>query len=148
MEGFEHLGFLLHFGDKGSEVVTLSQAAPFFANSDPDMPAIPAPATQVHDWISQNISSALEHITERISAKENGPANSSDSDVAMTDACTSSIKTPPSARGSFFIEGISKSSFVKQPSDLKGSSSVKVSIVMNIIVPSLFLHKNNQIAFL
>jgi TBCC domain-containing protein 1 len=148
MEGFEHLGFLLQFGDKGSEVVTLSQAAPFFANSDPDMPAVPAPATQVHDWISQNISSALEHITERISAKENGPANSSDSDVAMTDACTSSIKTPPSARGSCFIEGISKSSFVKQPSDLKGSSSVKVSIVMNIIVPSLFLHKNNQIAFL
>jgi TBCC domain-containing protein 1 len=148
MEGFEHLGFLLQFGDKGSEVVTLSQAAPFFANSDPDMPAVPAPATQVHDWISQNISSALEHITERISAKENGPANSSDSDVAMIDACTSSIKTPPSARGSCFIEGISKSSFVKQPSDLKGSSSVKVSIVMNIIVPSLFLHKNNQIAFL
>ena len=132
MEGFEHLGFLLQFGDKGSEVVTLSQAAPFFANSDPDMPAVPAPATQVHDWISQNIASALEHITERISAKENGPANSSDSDVAMTDACTSSIKTPPSARGSCFIEGISKSSFVKQPSDLKGSSSVKVSIVMNI----------------
>ncbi|XP_011020267.1 PREDICTED: TBCC domain-containing protein 1 isoform X1 [Populus euphratica] len=126
MEGFEHLGFLLQFGDKGSEVVTLSQAAPFFANSDPDMPAVPAPATQVHDWISQNIASALEHITERISAKENGPANSSDSDVAMTDACTSSIKTPPSARGSCFIEGISKSSFVKQASDLKGSSSVKV----------------------
>ncbi|KAJ6912811.1 hypothetical protein NC651_015307 [Populus alba x Populus x berolinensis] len=126
MEGFEHLGFLLQFGDKGSEVVTLSQAAPFFANSDPDMPAVPAPATQVHDWISQNIASALEHITERISAKENGPANSSDSDVAMTDACTSSIKTPPSARGSCFIEGISKSSFVKQPSDLKGYSSVKV----------------------
>ncbi|KAL9398436.1 hypothetical protein Peur_007397 [Populus x canadensis] len=126
MEGFEHLGFLLQFGDKGSEVGTLSQAAPFFANSDPDMPAAPAAATQVHDWISQNIASALEHITERISAKENGPANSSDSDVAMTDACTSSIKTPPSARGSCFIEGISKSSFVKQPSDLKGSSSVKV----------------------
>ncbi|KAF9679708.1 hypothetical protein SADUNF_Sadunf06G0042600 [Salix dunnii] len=126
MEGFEHLGFLLQFGDKGSEVVTLSQAAPFFANSDPDMPAVPAPATQVHDWISQNIASALEHITERISSKENGPANSSDSDVAMTDACTSSIKTSPGARGSCFIEGISKLSFVKQPSDLKGSSSVKV----------------------
>uniref|UniRef100_A0A6N2K0X4 TBCC domain-containing protein 1 n=1 Tax=Salix viminalis TaxID=40686 RepID=A0A6N2K0X4_SALVM len=126
MEGFEHLGFLLQFGDKGSEVVTLSQAAPFFANSDPDMPAVPAPATQVHDWISQNIASALENITERISPKENGPANSSDSDVAMTDACTSSIKTSPGARGSCFIEGISKLSFVKQPSDLKGSSSVKV----------------------
>ncbi|KAG6744798.1 hypothetical protein POTOM_051437 [Populus tomentosa] len=126
MEGFEHLGFLIQFGDKGSEVVTLSQAAPFFANSDPDMPAVPVPATQVLDWISQNIASALEHITERISAKENGPANSSDSDVAMADACTSSIKTSPSARGSCFIEGISKSSFVKQALDLKGCSSVKV----------------------
>ncbi|KAJ6749732.1 hypothetical protein OIU85_000373 [Salix viminalis] len=125
MEGFEHLGFLVQFGDKGSEV-TLSQAAPFFANSDPDMPAVPVPATQVLDWISQNIASALEHITERISAKENGPANSSDPDVAMADACASSIKTSPSARGSCFIEGISKSSFVKQALDLKGSSSVKV----------------------
>ncbi|KAJ6425885.1 hypothetical protein OIU84_026460 [Salix udensis] len=92
MEGFEHLGFLVQFGDKGSE----------------------------------NIASALEHITERISAKENGPANSSDPDVAMADACASSIKTMPSARGSCFIEGISKSSFVKQALDLKGSSSVKV----------------------
>ncbi|KAJ6778752.1 hypothetical protein OIU74_002526 [Salix koriyanagi] len=125
MEGFEHLGFLVQFGDKGSEV-TLSQAAPFFANSDPDMPAVPVPAAQVLDWISQNIASALEHITERISAKENGPANSSDPDVAMADACASSIKTSPSARGSCFIEGISKSSFVKQALDLKGSSSVKV----------------------
>ena len=143
MEGFEHLGFLIQFGDKGSEVVTLSQAAPFFANSDPDMPAVPVPATQVLDWISQNIASALEHITERISAKENGPANSSDSDVAMADACTSSIKTSPSARGSCFIEGISKSSFVKQALDLKGCSSVKVSIETNIhLYVSVFL-KNN-----
>ncbi|KAF9664680.1 hypothetical protein SADUNF_Sadunf16G0043400 [Salix dunnii] len=125
MEGFEHLGFLVQFGDKGSEV-TLSQAAPFFANSDPDMPAVPVPATQVLDWISHNIASALEHITERISAKENGPANSSDPDVAMADACASSIKTSPGARGSCFIEGISKSSFVKKALDLKGSSSVKV----------------------
>ncbi|KAJ9181148.1 hypothetical protein P3X46_009308 [Hevea brasiliensis] len=125
MEGFEHLGFLIQFGEKGSEGVSLSQAAPFFANSDPDMPAVPVPAAQVHDWISQNIASALEHITERISAKENGPSSVSDQDVTMADACTSSIKTSPSARGSSFIEGISKSSYVKQASDLKGSS-VKV----------------------
>ncbi|XP_050227770.1 uncharacterized protein LOC126677267 [Mercurialis annua] len=125
MEGYEHLGFLVQFGDKGSEEVSLSQAAPFFANSDPDMPAVPVPAVQVHDWISQNISSALEHITERISAKENGPHSASDTDVAMADACTSSIKPAPNARGSSFIEGISKSSYVKHAADLKGSS-VKV----------------------
>lgn len=131
MEGFEHLGFLIQFGDKGSEGVPLSQAAPFFANSDPDMPAVPVPATQVHDWISQNIASALEHIAERISAKENGPPSASDQDVAMADTCTSSVKISPSARGSCFIEGISKSSYVKQASDLKGSS-VKVSLEMRI----------------
>ncbi|KAI9177425.1 hypothetical protein LWI28_015076 [Acer negundo] len=125
MEGFEHLGFLLQFGDKGSEGIPLSQAAPFFANSDPDMPAVPVPSAQVHEWIIQNIASALEHLTERVSAKENGPANPSDQDVAMADACTNSIKALTNARGPSFIEGISKSSYVKQASDLKGSS-VKV----------------------
>ncbi|XP_065857014.1 uncharacterized protein [Euphorbia lathyris] len=125
VEGFEHLGLLIQFGDRATEGISLSQAAPFFANSDPDMPAVPVPAAQVHDWISQNIASALEHITERLSAKENGPSSASDQDVAMADACTSSIKASPSARGSCFIEGISKSSYVKQASDLKGSS-VKV----------------------
>ncbi|XP_021893961.1 TBCC domain-containing protein 1-like [Carica papaya] len=125
MEGFEHLGFLIQFGDKGSEGVPLSQATPFFANSDPDMPAVPVPAAQVHDWLLQNIASALESISERMSAKENGPSSGSDQDVAMADACTSSNKASPSARGPSFIEGISKSSYVKQASDLKGSS-VKV----------------------
>lgn len=126
MEGFEHLGFLIQFGDKGSEGIPLSQAAPFFANSDPDMPAVPVPAAQVHEWILQNITSALEHLTERVSAKENGPTNASDPDVAMADACTNSVKALTNARGPSFIEGISKSSYVKQASDLKGSS-VKVS---------------------
>ncbi|KAH7578472.1 hypothetical protein JRO89_XS01G0386000 [Xanthoceras sorbifolium] len=127
MDGFEHLGFLIHFGDKGSEGIPLSQAAPFFANSDPDMPAVPVPAAQVHEWILQNITSALEHLTERVSAKENGPANASDQDVAMADACTNSIKALANARGPSFIEGISKSSYLKQASDLKGSS-VKVRL--------------------
>lgn len=44
----------------------------------------------------------------------------------MADVCASSVKASASARGPSFIEGISKSSFVKQASDLKGSS-VKVS---------------------
>ncbi|PON81062.1 Protein XRP [Trema orientale] len=125
MDRFEHLGFLIQFGDKGSEESHLSQSAPFFANSDPDMPAVPVPAAQVHDWILQNIASTLEHISERNIPKDNGPTNASDPDVAMTDACASSVKASTSPRGPSFIEGISKTSLVKQASDFKGSS-VKV----------------------
>lgn len=127
MEKFEHLGLLIYFGEKGSERKPLSQNAPFFANSDPDMPDVPVPASQVHDWLLQNISSALAHISERVSSKENGPTSAPDQDVPMADVSdTATIKASTSARGPSFIEGISKSSYVKQASDLKGSS-VKVS---------------------
>ncbi|KAA8517006.1 hypothetical protein F0562_017176 [Nyssa sinensis] len=125
MEKFEHLEFLIYFGEKGSGRIPLSQAAPFFANSDPDMPAAPVPAAQVHDWLLQNIASTLEHISERISAKENGPPSALDQDVPMADACPSSIKASSSTSGVSFIEGISKSSYLKQATDFKGSS-VKV----------------------
>ncbi|AEE79714.1 putative TBCC domain-containing protein [Arabidopsis thaliana] len=123
MEAFEHLRFLVQFGDKGSDVSPLSQATPFFANSDPDMPAVPVPASQVHDWLLQNIASALESITERISGKENGPSN--DQDDAMSDVCAAPNKVAPSTRGPCLIEGVSKTSLVKQASDLRGRS-VKV----------------------
>lgn len=129
MEKLEHLGFLVYFGEKGSERTPLSQHAPFFANSDPDMPAVPVPATQVHDWLLQNMASSLEHISERASAKENGPSVSSDQDVPMADACTSSAKASTSARGPSFIEGVSKSSYVKHASELKGSS-IKASFIL------------------
>ncbi|XP_027348967.1 TBCC domain-containing protein 1-like isoform X1 [Abrus precatorius] len=126
MDRFEHLGFLIQFGDKGSEGNSLSQSSPFFANSDPDMPAVPVPATQIHDWLLQNIAAALEYISERTSSKENGPASASDQDVTMTDACTVSVnKVSASSRGASFVEGISKSSYVKHAPDIKGSS-VKV----------------------
>ncbi|KAE8713162.1 TBCC domain-containing protein 1-like [Hibiscus syriacus] len=125
MEGFEHLGFLIQFDDKGSETVPLNQAAPFFANSDPDMPAVPVPVSQVHDWLLQNIASSLERIPEKASAKENGPSSGSDQDVTMTDASPRSAKALPSARSPCFIEGVSKSSYVKQASDIN-NSSVKV----------------------
>ncbi|KAK7259492.1 hypothetical protein RIF29_25100 [Crotalaria pallida] len=120
MDRFEHLGFLVQFGDKGSDGNSLSQMSPFFANSDPDMPAVPVPAAQVHDWLLQNIASSLEHIAERTSSKENGPASASDQDVAMADACA--VKVSTGTRGASFIEGISKSSYVKHASDIKGSS--------------------------
>ncbi|GMJ12026.1 hypothetical protein like AT3G57890 [Hibiscus trionum] len=125
MEGFEHLGFLIQCDDKGSEGVPLSQAAPFFANSDPDMPAVPVPVSQVHDWLLQTIASSLEHVTEKASAKENGPSSGSDQDVTMADASPRSAKASHGVRSPCFIEGVSKSSYVKQASDIN-NSSVKV----------------------
>ncbi|KAG8371879.1 hypothetical protein BUALT_Bualt12G0008800 [Buddleja alternifolia] len=122
MDKFEHLGFLIYFGEKGSERIPLSQNAPFFANSDPDMPAVPVPASLVLDWLLQNISSTLEHIADRVSPKENGPSISSDQDVTMADVSTSFTKPSSSTRGPSYIEGISKSSYVKQASDLTGTS--------------------------
>ncbi|KAL8036875.1 hypothetical protein ABFX02_11G005000 [Erythranthe guttata] len=89
------------------------------------MPAAPVPASQILDWLLQNISSTLEHIADRVSVKESGPSSSPDPDVQMADAGTSSLKPSISTRGPSFIEGISKSSYVKQASDLKGTS-VKV----------------------
>ncbi|XP_077215073.1 uncharacterized protein LOC143849774 [Tasmannia lanceolata] len=139
LERFEHLGFLIQFGEKGSERNLLSQAAPFFANSDPDMPAIPVPAAQVHDWVLQNIVASLEHTAEKVSPKETSPNTTSDLDVTMVDASTSHLRSQNSSplsgasmhsnaaysRSQTFVEGISKSSVVKQASDIKGCS-VKV----------------------
>lgn len=135
VDKFEHLGFLIYFGDKGSHRFPLSQNTPFFANSDPDMPASPVPASQVLDWLLENISSAQEHIAERISTKENGPSSSSDQDVAMADAAT---KPSSSFRGPSLIEGISKSSCIKQASDIK-ATSVKVNIVP-CFLPNIISH--------
>lgn len=127
MESFEHIGFLLHFGDKGSDVPSLSQATPFFANSDPAMPAVPVPAAQVHDWLLKNIASTLESISDKIAGKENGTSNASDQDAAMVDAYAALNKASSKDRGPCIIEGVSKTSLFKQASDLKGRS-VKVRI--------------------
>lgn len=112
----------------------MSQRTPFFANSDPDMPAAPVPATQVHDWVSQHITAALEHNAEKAMAKENGPA--ADLDVTMADAFLNQTRPQSSSstamhnnaaytRSQSFVEGISKASVVKQTCDIKGHS-VKV----------------------
>lgn len=101
---------------------------PFFANSDPDMPAVPVPAAQVHDWVLENIAASLEHTAEKVAAKENGSVDVSDLDVTMTDACASQTRaqsSPSYSRSQTFVEGISKASVVKQASDIKGHS-VKV----------------------
>ncbi|PHT92810.1 hypothetical protein T459_00692 [Capsicum annuum] len=116
--------FVINIGDtlEGTEKIPLSQNAPFFANSDPEMPAVPVPAAQVHNWLLENIAAALTRITERASAKENGPTSAPDQDVPMADVSASSVKSSPSPRGPSSIEGISKSSYVRLPNDIKGSS--------------------------
>ncbi|GAB4851558.1 hypothetical protein Ancab_030960 [Ancistrocladus abbreviatus] len=105
--------------------------------SDPDMPAAPVSAAQVHEWLVQSIADALEHITERTSVKENGPsgAGSSDQDVAMTehDANAALAKPSTSAKGLVFIECVSNSSFVKQAADIKGSSMKVVNCHDSVI---------------
>ncbi|KAI3847375.1 hypothetical protein MKX03_023513 [Papaver bracteatum] len=129
LERFEHLGFLIQFGEKGSNRIPLSQAAPFFANSDPDMPAIPVPAGQVHDWILQNIEAALEH---KITSKEGVSPVAADQDIPMADSGPSSCKGLSEGSQSF-VEGISKTSVVKQASDINGSS-VKVLNCQDAVV--------------
>ncbi|KAL0383734.1 UNVERIFIED_CONTAM: hypothetical protein Scaly_0660700 [Sesamum calycinum] len=122
----KHLGNILSLlADSAEAEGDESLNTPFFANSDPDMPAVPVAASHVLDWLLQHISSTLEHLADRVSPKENGPSSSSDQDVTMADVGTSSVKPSSSTRGPSFIEGISKSSYIKQASDLKGTS-VKV----------------------
>lgn len=126
LETFDHLGLLMQFGEKGSDKIPMSQAAPFFANSDPDMPAVHVSAAQVHEWISENIDAALEQTADKGSSKENSPSNATDQDVAMADVCTSSSKGLSGARSLSFVEGISKTSVLKKASDI--GSSVKVML--------------------
>ncbi|KAG9450653.1 hypothetical protein H6P81_010618 [Aristolochia fimbriata] len=121
VERFEHLGFLIQFGEKGSARIPLSQAASFFANSDPDMPAVPVPATQVHDWILQHIAVSLEQTVEKTTTKDNGPVSGSDVDVTMADASVTQPKSQNRTQTTY-VEGISKTSLIKNASEVKGSS--------------------------
>ncbi|WOK98122.1 TBCC domain-containing protein 1-like isoform X2 [Canna indica] len=124
VERFEQLGFLVHF----AEGIQLKQAAPFFANSDSDMPAAPVSAAQIHDWLAQNIVASLEHNAEKAMSKEND-ATMSDACISHTRAQSSSspLETSMSSNLAYsssvtFVEGISKTSVVKQPCDIKGHS--------------------------
>lgn len=126
LERFEHLGFLIHFRENGSKRVQLSQISPFFANSDPDMPAAPVSITQIHEWLQQNINASLDYITENISAKENITQPVLDVDVTMSDACNSHVKGPfgsdhANSRSLTFVEGVSKASVFRHGDDIKGS---------------------------
>lgn len=130
-ENFEYIGFLIYFGDKSSDRIPLSQAVPFFANSDPDMPAAPVPATQIHEWLLQNIEYKMERISEKISTKENGLTH--DQDLAMVDMSAKSTNITTNAKSPCVVEGISKSSYVRKASDVKGSC-VKVANCQDSVI--------------
>ncbi|KAJ6818001.1 TBCC domain-containing protein 1-like [Iris pallida] len=132
LERFQHLGFFIQFVQNESEGVLLSQAVPFFANSDPDMPAVPVPAVQVLDWISQSIAASLERVLEKTPSKEKGSINAAYLDMTAANAslntwshgCSSpsNAAMPTYSRCQAFVEGISKSYVVKRPCDIKGRS--------------------------
>lgn len=137
-ESFEHLGLLFHVRERGTEDRSLSQVAPFFANSDPDMPAVPVPVPQVLDWILEHICAASDNPLEKVLGGENGSSTVGDLDITKNESCGSSSGCQSGAFPNgynqqqkdahlklTFVEGINKASVMKQPSNIEGSS-VKV----------------------
>ena len=104
----------------------LSQSAPFFANSDPDMPAAPVTLQVVVDWVLEHVSAAPQQ-----RCKEFGPEREVD-DVTMVDACVG-IPLLSSTEGGLyvgkedltFVDGVSKASILKDEKDIN-RGSVKV----------------------
>lgn len=98
----------------------LSQAAPFFANSDPDMPAAPVPVTQVLEWVQQHICAAseslraipvgkVEKVVTDIHLSESGSVESVPSeaaDVTMADVSVSSVNVASSAQTILVPNGV------------------------------------------
>lgn len=155
-EQFEHLGLLLKAKNASFENMHLCQAAPFFANSDPDMPAAPVPVAQVLEWVRQHICAASENLrgTQKLSKEDpvvkdtalvESPSSEA-TDVAMADATANPVSPPtPSSTqtilvpngvlhlskdwrpdGMTFVDGVMKASVLKRENDIKGES-VKVS---------------------
>ncbi|KAJ7568059.1 hypothetical protein O6H91_01G017200 [Diphasiastrum complanatum] len=140
-EKFEHLGILFQVHDSNGNSVQLNQAAPFFANSDPHMPAAPVPLYQVLDWILEHICAASEHAFEKGSMKDNGPLYSTGQEVDVTMVDAGSSTTAPSDNTSnglgqlyrdwspervTFVDAVTRASVFKGEADVKGNS-LKVS---------------------
>jgi TBCC domain-containing protein 1 len=132
------------------ESIPLIQAAPFFANSDPAMPAAPVPLEQVLEWISLHICAASENLHQKPLVAKNGSSDpvatvaSDVTDVMMMDAATNTVGSTTGAQTIFlpngllqlsndwrpegltFVDGVVRASVLKQEQDIKGGS-VKVS---------------------
>ncbi|CAM6028454.1 unnamed protein product [Sphagnum balticum] len=154
---FEHLGLLLRAKDADMESIPLSQAAPFFANSDPAMPAAPVPVEQVLEWISLHICAASENLHQKPLVKENGPSDpvalSEAPDVTMMDAAASTAGSTGAQtiflpngllqlskdwrpEGLTFVDGVVRASVLKGEQDIKGGS-LKVSHCHDSVVYAL-----------
>ena len=121
-------------------MLPLSQKAPFFANSDPDMPAAPVPLQTVVDWVLEHIHSSSDRPKGRL--KEKGQYGEAD-DINMVDACLNT--TALSANEDLVsttskyknicggdltsVDGITKASILKDEKDIN-RGSVKVRIVL------------------
>lgn len=145
LEKFQHLAFLLRAGDATTDMLPLNQATPFFANSDPAMPAVPVPLPQVLDWMAEHLCSTSERIASKASLKENGPAEREELevDVPMPDASPSAGQPSPTTSngltqlpkdwrpdGITFVDGVTRASVVKLEADIKGGS-VKVRMFLS-----------------
>jgi TBCC domain-containing protein 1 len=143
LEKFEHLALLLRVGDATTDMLPLNQATPFFANSDPAMPAVPVPLPQVLDWMLEHLCAASDPNTKSLT-KANGSRGSEkpEADVPMPDASpyggqpsgtiSNGLTQLPSdwqPEGIMFVDGVTKASIVKREADIKGGS-VKVGLVM------------------
>ncbi|KAL2641266.1 hypothetical protein R1flu_008853 [Riccia fluitans] len=146
LEKFQHLSLLLRAADASTGCLPLSQATPFFANSDPDMPAAPVPLSQVLDWMLSHLCAASERNPAKAQIKDNGfhESDGSESDVPMADACVTATASSPSGGlsavpngfsqtrkdwqpdGVTFVEGIMRASVLKTEADVK-NGSVKVA---------------------
>ena len=111
----------------------LSQIAPFFANSDPDMPAAPVALPVVVEWVVQHMLPAPEE-----KCKESGPEKEVD-DITMVDASAGSSPSlstegghPVGKEGLTFVDGISKASILKDENDIN-QGSVKVRSIFSVL---------------
>ncbi|KAK8926020.1 hypothetical protein KSP39_PZI017993 [Platanthera zijinensis] len=129
LDSFQHLGLLIQFTDNGHEGVPLSQAIPFFENSDANMSVVSVSASKVLDWLLQCISTSLEHIAaaDKSPTIETGIGGINEVDATMVEASTNKAKLQlQGLPGGYFglsqtvVEGISKASVVKQASDTMG----------------------------
>ena len=101
----------------------LSQIAPFFANSDPDMPAAPVSLPVIVEWVVEHMLPAPE---ER--CKEYGPEKEVE-DITMVDASAGSSPSlltegghPVGKECLKFVDGISKASILKDEKDINHGS--------------------------
>lgn len=119
-EQFEHLGLLLKAKNASLENMPLCQAAPFFANSDPDMPAAPVPVAQVLEWVQQHMFAASENLrgAPKLGSKEEplpikevqAPAAPVESSTTSAEGTTTDVAMADATATATAVTGLTPSS--------------------------------------